>query len=399
MPSPHQNLKVVIWKTYNKTVLFMDLTGKFSRFNFSTGLHGGFKECYITVPMPISSAWQFLNRENMPGAHYYHLEVLEDKRVVWEGRLMDITFRSDPGFIGVDLTAFGYWSSCRDQYYDPDEAGNTNWKLGGPHNVGKVIREIITNECPDISGTADIDLNSRDIVGLDITDRKYPMDIIVDKLAPLSDDDASIWYFAVWVGRKPYWKKRSVSQVDWYVYLRDIRALRIAQEGKHLRNYILPVVGTAEGSGTIDAESTADYPRRELILLLPAGVPTAVANDARDLALAERKFPRQDEDMTIDGRVYSTQVGRTATDPGGLTAAAGAFIEQPKWWVRAGDVLRIQDLIPASASTPKLDDLRTFFLLETSYDAINDVLTIRPDRPGGRLDVLMARLGQMERQR
>ena len=391
MTTAHQSLRVLLWTSTAKTTLVADLTGRFTALEFSTALHGGFKDCHLAVPMPMQDAWLWLNRENLPGHHFHHLGILEATRTVWEGRVMDVTLVSNAGFLGIDAVALGYWSSMRDQYYDADDAGNTNWQTAGPHNAGKIIREMVTNECPDINGTLDIDLNSRDIVGINLTDRNYPQDIIVDKLAPLSDSDGKLYFFGVWEDRKPSWKARAADRVDWYVWLRDIRQARYVQQAVHLRNRILPVVGTAEGTGTTDAESTADYPLRELKLSLPAGLPTAAANDARDAALKERKFPAQDQAFIIDGRVYSTEVG-PQTGP-----SAGALVERSKWWIRAGDVLRIQDLVPASVSTPKLDDLRTFFILETRYDAITDVLTVQPDRPPSRLGALLARISLLEK--
>ena len=50
------------------------------------------------------------------------------------------------------------------------------------------------------------------------------------------------------------------------------------------------------------------------------------------------------------------------------------------WRVRAGEVIRIQDLVPNSAATPALDDVRTFYIMQTEYDATSNQLTIQPDR-------------------
>ena len=55
-------------------------------------------------------------------------------------------------------------------------------------------------------------------------------------------------------------------------------------------------------------------------------------------------------------------------------------MELPKWRMRAGDVVRIQDLVPLTASTPELDDVRTFFIMDTQYEGNADVMRIQPDR-------------------
>lgn len=387
-------LLIRVFEDYNKTAYEDDLTSRWTNLIITTGLHGGFKEAQLSVPMPIEYAWNYVNKERRHGRHYDHLEIKDGTDVIWEGRIMDVTFRMDTRFLGIDLVAMGYWSSARDQYYDADDAGNTNWQTGGPFTVSDIIKELITKECPDISGTANIDATSRDVVGINLTARAYPMDIIIDKLAPLSDNDNSIWYFAVWEDRKPYWKKRAITRPNWTVSSAEIDRLVLTQQGIHLRNYILPVVGTAEKTGSSDADSQRLYPRRELIINLPAGVSDTVANDAGKTALAERKNPSQDQTIRVKGKVYKN-VSLTALGAG--TTDQNAIQSLPKWWVRAGDSIMVRDLVPDSFGTAKLDDLRTFYILETRYDGVQDILEIRPDRPGGALDVLLARISQLEK--
>ena len=51
----------------------------------------------------------------------------------------------------------------------------------------------------------------------------------------------------------------------------------------------------------------------------------------------------------------------------------------PKYLIRAGQSIRIQDLVPATVGKA-LDDVRTFYIMETKYTANTDVITIQPDR-------------------
>ena len=283
----------------------------------------------------------------------------------------------------------------RDQYYMAGSGNATDWKVTGPHQSSKIIKEMITQECPDINGTAGIDANAHDIVGIDLATKGYPMDIIIDKLAPLSDTDSSTWYFGVFEDRKPYWRKRAVTDVHWLVHLADIERLSLQQQGKHLRNAIGPQIGTGTpGTFTPDEESTASYPLRELVVKLPAGVTDTVATAVRIWARDERKYPRQDETFSIKGHVYARSA-REWSPP----AAFQGMTEKPKYYVRAGDVIRIQDLVPYAASTGTLDDVRTFYILETRYDAGRDILEVQPDRPISGLSVLLTRLGQLEKDR
>lgn len=384
MPHGFEPLRVLIHETSAKTTLEADLTGAYTALTFTTTLHGGFSTCNLRVPMRLGEAWQYLRRQNLPGFHFHHLSVLEGARIVWEGRLIDVELSIDSNFHGVNLVAFGYYSSLRDQLYDPADAGNTDW-TSGSHVVSDIIKEMLTNECPDINtDQGGITTTTRDVAGINLTDRAYPMDNIVDKLAPLSDSDGSVYHFAVWEDRKAYWTARAVSQVDAFVYLQDIATLKLNQTGQFIRNNILPVVGGTEGTAAGDTEAQLLYPVRDLTLTLPTGLPSNGASDARDAALNDRKFPRQSTSFSINGTIYSS----VASSSG---ASGGALIEIPKWRVRAGQVIRIQDLVPASAAAPALDDVRTFFLRETTYDAVQDTLQVQPDRPAETLSRILAR--------
>jgi len=398
MAQPHQALKIYLYEDKSATALEAELSGRFTRLVFSTALHGGFKQCDLTVPMDLGEAWQWLNRENLPGRHYHHLVLSEGGRTVWEGRVMDVELAWNAAFSGLSITAMGYWSSLRDRLYKAGTGDATDWTIGGPHVASDVIKQMIVQQCPDINGTAGIQTNSRNIAGINLGTYAYPQDVIVSKLAPLADSDGGVYHFAVWEGRQPHWKPRSVARVDWYLFLKDVSQGRLRQQGIHLRNGVIPYMGTAEGTGTIDSGSTATYPLRQILLNLGTGLPATAGNDARDAAIADGKSPTQDQDFTVKGHVYSTQaaVMGTGTAAGTAVGQSGALVERPKWWVRAGDVVRINDLLPASVATASLDNLRTFYVLETRYDAVADTLSVQPDRPPGRLGVLLSRIGTIE---
>jgi len=394
---PNQQFKVRLYDDKNRTTLIRDLTDRITRtFNFSTIIQGGFGICNLYYACSFGEAWNALNRENLPGWHYYHLDIREDTRIVWEGRLMnpEIVIESDQ--IGLNLTALGYHSSMRDQLYDDQDAGNTNWEtVAGTVTTGQVLRELVTKSCPDINGTLDIDLDTTDIKGLTaLHNRDYPQNFLVDVLAPIAGTGTLPWHWTVYDDRKPKWAERTTSNIDWFVYLRDIvgEGLTLKQQGEHLRNHVLPVIGTAEGTSTTDAESTGRYPRRDIKINLGAGVPNAAANLARDRVIAERRFPQQQSAFGVKGSIYSANAA-------GLGAIAGALLERPKWWVRAGEIIRVQDLVPASQATPELDALRTFFIMGTTYDVLRDRLSVQPDQPANALGALLSRRIQLERDR
>ena len=67
--------------------------------------------------------------------------------------------------------------------------------------------------------------------------------------------------------------------------------------------------------------------------------------------------------------------------------------------VRAGDVIRINDLVPVTTTTAESgtsDNLRIFQILETEYNAITDRLSIGPNRAPNTLRTIIPRLGGVE---
>ena len=382
----NQSLRVLLWDSYNKNSLLDDFTDNFTGLNFSTALHGGFKQCNMRVPMELERIWLYFERDRLAGRHFSHLEVLQENTVVWEGRVMQVGFDPSGANLALELSAAGYWSSLRDQLYDSADAGNTNW-ASGSHSVDDIIKEMLTNSCPDInSDQTNIDDPNLDVGGITLTDRDYPQNIIIDKL-PMTSDGTDQWHFSIWDNRKPYFKQRVATTLHWTTFTSELGAgSTISQSAYELRNSILPVKSGAEGTAAADDDRRATVPLREAKLEIQAGVPTAAQNEERDRSLAERKRPQQNQKFNLTGRVWSTK-------------NSGAFIGTPLWNVRAGEVIRIADLVPYSVSTPEFDRLRTFFINETEYDAIANTLRIVPDRPSTDLIKILIRSIQMEQQR
>ena len=385
--SLHPRLQLLLFDSnLSSPTLVDDLTDRVDKLKFSTALHGGFKTCTFTLSTTLGEAWQWLSRAGeLVGRHFFRIVLYEEQVVRWEGRVMDIRLNINPRQRGLDITALGYWNACRDQFYDAADGGNTDWTAGGPHNVDDIIREMLTNECPDISTThTNIDVNVRDVAGIDLTARAYPQDIIVDRLATLADSSDVPWYFGIWEDRLPHWHARAAAD-NWQVWLADIESLRLTQAATHLRNAITPVVGSTEGTVETNATSLLLYPRRELILTVHTGANANTQSDAAQTAANERADPKQSENFVITGPIYDVRDNQ--------------LIETHKWRVRAGDTIRIQDLVPDSAGAIALEGLRTFFILETSYDADRDSLAIQPDTFARNLSGLLPRLGSIERGR
>jgi hypothetical protein len=379
----HPLLQVRLYDNNLSTpTLIEDLTDRVSNLRISTSLNGGFQFCSFRISSSIGEAWNYLSREGKRGYHFYRLVVNEEQRVIWEGRVSEIQLLIEAQYQGLEIKAFGYWSSMRDQFYTDNDG--TDWTSGSGHQIDDIIKEVLTDECPDInSDQSNIAAGSRDLAGIDFSTKAYPQDIVND-LTKNSDDDNSVWFFAIWENRIPYLFKRAVTQVDHYVWLESLDDLRLTQSATELRNAILPFVGSTEGTTQTNTTSLALYPRREFKVSLKTGTNANTQGDAATTAAEERGFPRQQQSFTVSGRIYNAVAGD-----------AGARLEEiPLWRVRAGDVIRIQDLVPATAATPSLDDVRTFYIMETEYDADTNTLTVQPDRRRRSLPSIIAKIAK-----
>jgi len=364
--------------------LIDDLTERISKLSFTTALNGGFRDATFMLTMGFDQAWQWLSREGKRGFHFYRVVIYEAHDIVWEGRITDIALKVQNLDHGILVNCLGYWSATRDQLYSDDD--HTDWTSGSGHQIDEIIKEILTEECPDInSDQTNITAGSRDLAGIDLSSRKYPQEYI-NELTQLSDDDQAVWFFAIWDNRVPYLFKRSVTNIDWLVYLENLDNLTLQQSALTLRNAITPVVGGTEGTTQTDAASLVLYPRREELATLQTGTNANTQADSAKMKVADRALPRQQQAFTVTGRIFST----ASTDTG------GRLEESPLWRVRSGDVIRIQDLVPSSAATPELDDLRTFYIMATNYDATTNILTIQPDRRPRQLSTILGNLGTVQ---
>ena len=363
--------------------LIQDVSERVNGLSFSTQLNGGFKTCGFQISMLMEEAWGWLSREGKRGYHFYRVTIHDEQTLVWEGRIIDIQLQITGNREGITVVAVGYWSACHDQFYTT--TGNTDWSSGSNHFMHEIVAEMLTEECPDInsdqSGLEEADV---DLAGIDIAAKEYPQTRI-NQLVKLSSSDHATWFFAIWDDRKPYLFKRSVTEIDWRVWLNSFQNLRLGQSALDLRNSVIPVKGATDGTAVDNSASILLYPRREVRFVLPTDTPNTPMEDAATMFGVESGLPRQNQSFEISGKVYRA------------TSATGGRLEEiPKYLIRAGESIRIQDLVPASVSIA-LDDVRTFYIMETNYNADKDTITIQPDRRARRLSNIIAENVELNR--
>lgn len=351
-----------------------DLTNLVQRAKFGTALNGGFSFLDFQPRLSVHDAFYWAQQY-----HYYRLLVWDDlEGKVWEGRVEDIY----PGELGMRVRAMGFWSSTFDETHVENY-----WRVA--YTATEIIQDTLGDDCPAISTNYG---NLQD-TGLDIHPQTFndyeKCGQVIEAVLKLGDNQAPprTWYFAIWEDRVPYLFPKATDTVDWEMELRDVAAggLTLSRSAKNLWNRMIALysaIDPLEGPGARkstswaeDADSSGTYGDREYVLSL-AGMSDAGAEAARDAALEDMKEPSQYTMARFNGWAWDAGKRR-----------------RPLYMIRAGDVLRIRDLVPEEAmfDTPKLDSLRTFFIRETEYDVDRNMLRVVPDFESGLLDIMIAR--------
>jgi len=347
------------------TALEADITALVDKLRFGSRLHGGFHICNFRLRADMAQAWSWITDKL-----FRRITISDNKRVIWEGRIEDISMTA--GEVGV--TAYGFYSHLSDQPYST--AYNTT--------ADAIIKAALTAVCPKInsdqSNIAATNITITSAAGDDYLDLNVQE--LVEKMLDFSDSTSKRWYFAIWENRVPYLKARSAGAITWQVTLKDFVQFKLAYRGKDLWNNVYAIytaagslTRTAEAQNT-DSQTKYGYLRKKAIPQL-GSVAAAAAEAQRNGWLAEYKdiWPRL-TNMTL-----------------------GAFVRDsnnqiyPSYWIRAGDVIRVNDLVPASvdAGSVERDALRTFYIVEAEYDADKGTCRIIPDTENSKLSTIIAK--------
>lgn len=343
-----------------------DLTPLVQGLRFSTKLHGGYYLCSFNLDVPMSKGWEWLTKRM-----FYRLEVADGQVLLFEGRLQDIelTFR------GVHLVFYGYYSSLNDDYYT------------AAYNdvASEVIKAALTAASPQINADQ-THIDATDIIITSAADASY-LDISVrelaEKLAAFSDSSQNEWHFAVWEDRIPYFSARSISAVDWKVRLDMLNRFALSHRAGLLWNSAYAVyLAAGVLTRTADADDTTSQTKYGLTrrFRIP-NLGTVVA----EAATAQRDYwVEQHKDIwpTLEDFV----LGDTVLDVDG--------VPHPSYKVKAGDVIRVLDLFPVTQDLDAVerDALRTFFVMETEYEAETGLNRLVVDTPRRDLTALLARI-------
>lgn len=204
----------------------------------------------------------------------------------------------------------------------------------------------------------------------EIYEDESPADIL-DRLALIHG-----YEWGVYEERFLHFRPRGNAGRHWYVDATQILELQRSLE--NVRNSAYGVYRAANG-GTLRTDTTDDEPGKTRYGLTRRGfvdVQTTSLSEAethRNVWLSDRA------DMQARARIEFNQI---------FDAGGGVW---PLWSMRAGDTVTIRNL-PPTLSTD-IDQIRTFRIGETSYNADSGMMDIAPDDPTPTLVTLVARQG------
>lgn len=342
--------------------LIDNLTDKVQGLTFSTRLPGGYHICSFSLKADLPKAWEWVTKYM-----FYRIVISDVKKTLFEGRIEEPEMTE--GITGA--TAYGYYANLTDVPY----------RVTYTANADVVIKLALTNNCLQIN-TDHSNIAATDIVITSGADDSYldiyPLELF-EKLLDFSDSTSGKWDFAIWEDRIPYLTKRSISSVDWLVNLGDLAKFKLKHRGGDLWNSVYAInTGLPRTADADDADSQAKYElTRQYVIPDLGGVTQTAAEAARDGWLEDHK--------QIWPKLETIVLGDTVYDKNGVPF--------PSSWVRAGEVIRIRDLVPASGDLDAVtrDSLRTFFITETNYDAGTRQNSISVDTESSGLDAILAR--------
>ncbi len=337
---------------------------EYENLRFSTRLPGGFYRCSFDLRMDLLKAWEWVI-----GKDFYRVLITDGAQTLWEGRIEDKELT--PG--RVSITAYGYYANLGDIPYEI--AYNDLWST--------VLGTVITARALQISTqhfTAS-DRTANSAAGVDWQDLT-PMEMI-EKFLPLSSSDNAQWDFAVWENRHAWLTKRNPTALNYTCRLADFRTFRLKYTGKDLTT---AVYARYQAGGALTRTAWAENVTSQAKYGLNRGyaipdmgtVAAQEAQTARDAWLAKHQelWPAFSSSPVLGKWIQDTKGIRT-----------------PSSWVRAGKVIRILDLVPASGllSSVSLNRQQTFYVVETEYDCATEQLTLTFDRDAKTLAALLAK--------
>jgi hypothetical protein len=365
---PNKKLLITLYDNNLVTpVEIANLQEEVQGLTFSTKLPGGYALCSFSLKESIGmmQEWtfkRFLSRIVIRSGN--------DDKTLFEGRLEDPEMSLDK----ETLTFYGYYSSLKDDIYTTAYNDTSD----------AVIKAVLTAKCPQISGdqshidALDTARNSADGEAyLDITPQE-----IATYLLDMSDTTKNKFYIAIWEDRKCWVFDRDDSAVNWYVSLEDIKSINLSPRISDLWNSCYAIYRV---SGVLTRTDVAS----DTTSIAKCGITRTYAiPDLGEVSLAEAEGVRDawiEEHKDIYSSSTSIVLGDLVYDSKGLAS--------PSSFVRAGEVIQIIDLLPATSDLTNVrrNGLNTFYIMETQFNLDDYTNTLTLDNESQSLEAILAR--------
>lgn len=334
-------LSVVVTTSASGGQLFSIASPKPIDLSFSTGQHG-YDSLQVFYPCGTDEAFRIYDRPGLP-----HMSVTGGGAAIWEGRLEDVAIVDG----GVRLGAFGYQRALSDTLYTASFTGAAASAI-----AASLVSSVVSTNSTQLNSSTAL-ISSPGTTFTDSYEDARPADIL-SRLAAAGDTSGNAWEWGVYDNQTLHFRQRGSAGRAWYV---DAASLELERSLDKLYNSAYGVYtagGNAKSrtSTRTDSTSVSRYGVTRQAAVGGDYYDTTVAGYARDSFVAQ----------------YKTATPRAKVKFAKVYDASGA--PWPLYYVRAGDTLTIRNL-PATAST-SVDNIRTFYIVSTTYAADNDTLDV-----------------------
>lgn len=362
----NNRLSVKLYKR-DYTTLVEDLTSRVRNLTFSTRLPGGFYTCSFTLDFDEHERWDWAETRLGYRLVIEDLESTLTTRFVWEGRIEDVGM----------MSLANLWNSCYAVY----ESAGAIARCTTVTDATSIAKYGLTrNYCVPNLGASGVTVADNAAAAW-LADHKY----IYPSLANLRNRDQVVAY--------GYYS--SLGDNTYTTAYNDSTSTLVPTVLTAKCPLISSTTHVTSGGTTINSAAGAEWLDLTVMDLFAkwAGISDASGNkwyfavwDSREPWWFVRSVATVDWEVTLaELQNMSLTLGPRVRDANGRV--------WPSWRIRAGDVLRIVDLVPSTAqiSAVTRDRVRTFFVTETRYsvERASMAITVEADNPS--LTAMLAR--------
>lgn len=373
------SLSAYLFKRFNVAPLFeKDLTPYLSDVLISAALHGGVRDLELELSRGPIDAFQFA---------YEHIGkriviVDSDVEVVAEGTIMAPSIVAGGNRVQC---AGPFWDLCFRQVYND----TASWVASG--TTSAQIKDMLTDDCPAVSSIqGSVRETSTDNYPWQPSDNAYPGQLI-SRLAAMSDASNREWSFwlrsASLIGGTPQLPVPHFDYMDW-----DFRSYWVSREdcapggldispslvglATDVRIMFRDAAGAQQQTtSATDADAAQFYFAREVWNPSIPTVPSAVADEYRDMYLARFKEPQQSMSFRLNTWLWDEAGSRW-----------------PLWKIiqRLPCNIGIRNLMPEVTALEGVDWRQSFSVKAVRYSYARNVLEVTPDLEETTMENLLA---------